>query len=183
MPRLPILFILWHGAAQADRSHPANRLLGNDVPRVLQYRVGRNKIERSRTVLLIIALEITDISFRAGLLCDRAFHLHCHKLPRTTNHAIKPSRVAKRLAYLQTALRRPRHKHRLRPLPSFLIVSNNFRLPFIHPRLLHYFVGCSRAAAADCSPRRKPWEMPKADCPREDELRESSRQQPTGLET
>src|SRR6266496_1910018 len=132
LPRLPILFILRHSAAQTNRAHPANRLLGDDVPRVFEYRVCRQKIERPRSILFVIALQVTDISLRAVLVRNGALHLHRYELPRTANHAIKSSRLTDRLAYLQPVLRRPRNKHRLRPLTPLFVVPDNFWLLLFH---------------------------------------------------
>ena len=63
---------------------------------------------------------------------DRALHLHRHKLPRIPHHAVITARVSPRLAHRQPLLPRPRHKHRLRPLPALFLVLDNLRFPLLH---------------------------------------------------
>src|SRR4029077_19416125 len=71
MPPLPILFILRFAArgAQTNRLQPANQLRGNDVPCILGDDICRQKIERSRTVSLVILLDRTNVSFPVLHLC------------------------------------------------------------------------------------------------------------------
>src|SRR5579862_646594 len=118
--------------AQGNRLQPKNLPRRNDVPRVLRDHVRRQKIERSPPIRLVTAARRADIPFAALQSRNRAFHLHRHKLPRTSHHAVVTPRISPRLARRQSLLARPHQKHRLGPLPSLLLVLNNLRLSLLH---------------------------------------------------
>lgn len=93
---------------------------------------------KSKAPVRYLALLLFTEQIYPSPLCTRchcAFHLHRDKLPRTPHHAIKAIRVAKRFAHRQPVLRRPRHKHRLRPLPPLLAVLDHLRSPLFHSAL------------------------------------------------
>ena|SRR5947207_10469630 len=68
LPRLPILFILRHGAAQANRSHAAHRLLGNDVPRLRESRTRPQNRTTSPDTFLLLLFRVQNLLFALAIL-------------------------------------------------------------------------------------------------------------------
>src|SRR5579871_3761171 len=168
MPRLPILLKIRFPGIRAERHiSPSRQLfLRNDVPRVFRNDVRRQEIKCPARIVRIVLPHGTHIP--SPVLHRGGLHLHARKVSRLAHHEIETVGISPRPAHRQSMFHRPHHEHRLAPLPPWLRLLDNPRLPPLHatPPLFYIVIptNSSPVIPTNSSPviptKRNDWRTP-----------------------